>query len=74
MNSFYRTLSFEYTFKHNADCVFFAYSMPYTYSNLLDYLDSVEIDETKSRYIIPEIQTIAYKCIDISGGPHYARH
>ena len=46
----YRTLSFEYTFKHNNDSVFFAYSQPYTYTDLLDYLDSIESDSSKSRY------------------------
>lgn len=34
----YYTLSFEYTFHYDDDEVYFAYSIPYTYSQLLNFL------------------------------------
>ncbi len=37
----YYTLSFSYTFEHEDDTVFFAYSYPYTYSDLNEYLESL---------------------------------
>ena len=39
------TLTFTYMFQYSEDEVYFAYSFPYTYSQLTDYLDAKEADE-----------------------------
>ena len=39
---YYYTFTFSYTFTHDEDSVYFAYSQPYTYSNLTDYLTAIE--------------------------------
>ena len=36
------TLSFTYNFKYEQDIVYFAYAVPYTYSDLQDYIDLLE--------------------------------
>jgi hypothetical protein len=38
----YYTLSFTYTFRHTDDEVFFAHNYPYTYTELMSYLDQLE--------------------------------
>jgi hypothetical protein len=38
----YYTLTFTYQYKHENDEVFFAYSVPYTYSDLSTYLEQIE--------------------------------
>lgn len=38
----YRTLTWTYTFEHDKDTVYFAYSVPYTYSDLRNYLEELE--------------------------------
>ena len=40
----YYTMTFTYTFERDDDTVFFAYSMPYTFSYLMNYLKSLEED------------------------------
>ena len=42
------TLSFTYTFPHSNDCVYFAYSTPYSFSNLREDLNKIE--GLKKRY------------------------
>lgn len=42
--SFY-TVTFSYTFLHSKDIVYFAYSCPYTYTDLMKYLLSLENDQ-----------------------------
>jgi len=37
----YYTFTFTHTFEYDADTVYFAYSMPYTYSNLQDDLCAI---------------------------------
>ena len=37
-NKEYRTLSWTYTFAHDHDSVYFAYSVPYTFSDLRNHL------------------------------------
>lgn len=49
--SFY-TLSFNYAFPYSGDTVFFAYSYPYTYTDLVDQLSKIECDEKKSEFCI----------------------
>lgn len=40
----YYTLSFTYQFEYDSDAVFFAYSVPYTFSDLRADLDAIEAD------------------------------
>jgi cytosolic carboxypeptidase protein 2/3 len=47
MNKTYYTLTFTHEFEYSNDSVFFAYSVPYTYSDLLDDLMSIEVDPLK---------------------------
>ncbi|KAG7398042.1 Cytosolic carboxypeptidase 2 [Phytophthora boehmeriae] len=42
------TLSFQYEFEHENDCVFFACLQPYTYTDLMDYLHQLERDPQRS--------------------------
>ena len=46
----YSSLSFTYQFVYNDDKVFFAYSLPYTYSSLQGLLDSYESDSVRSQF------------------------
>ena len=39
----YYTLTFSYTFEDPTDTIFFAYSYPYTYSQLVHYINSLKI-------------------------------
>ena len=49
-NKSYYTLSFEYTFEYSYDLVFFSYSIPYTYTDLIKLLDSYEVDRRISQF------------------------
>lgn len=49
MNKTYYTLTFIYEFEFDQDTVFFAYSVPYTYSDLTDDLLMIEMDPAKSQ-------------------------
>lgn len=44
----YYQLRFHYTFKYEGDKVFFAHSYPYTYTNLLMYLNTLLEDPNKN--------------------------
>lgn len=44
----YYTLTFTYTFKHDQDSVFFAYAVPYSYSDLRHDLQEIEQNEARS--------------------------
>ena len=44
----YYSLTFTYTFTHDMDSVFFAYSVPYSYSDLRRDLLQIESDETRN--------------------------
>nr|XP_036218369.1 uncharacterized protein LOC106625653 isoform X6 [Bactrocera oleae] len=48
-NSSY-TLTFNIEFKHDNDTVYFAHSYPYTYSDLQDYLMTIQKDPVKSKF------------------------
>uniref|UniRef100_W8AMZ7 Cytosolic carboxypeptidase NnaD n=1 Tax=Ceratitis capitata TaxID=7213 RepID=W8AMZ7_CERCA len=48
-NSSY-TLTFNIEFQHDNDTVYFAHSYPYTYSDLQDYLMSIQKDPVKSKF------------------------
>jgi cytosolic carboxypeptidase protein 2/3 len=50
---YFYTLSFSHTFEHPDDTVFFALSIPYPYTKLLDYLSTLEsklLDPSKISY------------------------
>ena len=49
------SLSFIYTFENDNDTVWFAYSQPYTYTDLQNYLKSIERDHYKSKYFTREM-------------------
>jgi len=42
------TLRFSYTFNYSNDTVWFAYNYPYTYSQLVDFLNRVEASRGNS--------------------------
>jgi hypothetical protein len=48
---YFYTLSFCYTFEYEEDEVFFAYSNPYTYSDLKDYLLDLERNEKYKKFL-----------------------
>lgn len=49
LNRTYYTLTFTYDFDYSDDTVYFAYSIPYTYSDLLDDMVSIDMDPLKSQ-------------------------
>jgi murein tripeptide amidase MpaA len=44
----YYTLTFTHTFKYDNDCVYFAYSVPYTYTDLRNDLHDIESNEARA--------------------------
>jgi hypothetical protein len=50
-SKFYYTLSFTYKFSYSNDTVYFAHSYPYTYSNLMQYLNKLMNDEKRAIFI-----------------------
>lgn len=55
----YYTLTFTYTFKYEDDEVFFAYAIPYTYSDLNKYLDILRTNYTDICKVYPLCNSIA---------------
>ncbi|CAK83850.1 unnamed protein product (macronuclear) [Paramecium tetraurelia] len=47
----YYQLRFHYTFKHEGDKVYFAHSYPYTYTNLLEFLNTQLEDQERNQYL-----------------------
>ena len=47
----YYTLTFSHTFAHDQDKVYFAYSVPYSYSDLTRDLDLIAQDEQRAAYM-----------------------
>ncbi|CAD8166524.1 unnamed protein product [Paramecium pentaurelia] len=47
----YYQLRFHYTFKHNDDKVYFAHSYPYTYTNLLEFLNTQLDDQERNQHL-----------------------
>ena len=47
----YYTLSYSYTFLQNDDTVYFAYSCPYTFSDIIHYLHNLEENENTKDYL-----------------------
>ena len=55
----YYTLSFSYQYRYENDQVYFAYSVPYTYTDLVSYLDHIKTHNTETASISPLCETIA---------------
>ena len=47
----YYTLTFTYTFEYDLDVVYFAYSTPYSYTDLRNDLDMIEADEERGTFM-----------------------
>lgn len=60
----YYTLTFTYTFEHEDDLVYFAYSVPYTYTDLRNDLATIEGDPDRSKFVRK-----ANLCRTLSGEP-----
>ena len=63
---YFYTLSFTYTFQFALDTVSFAYCEPYTYTDLLSYLDTLTTTSSYSKYL-----RIEELCKTIAGNPCY---
>lgn len=61
------TLSFTYQFPYRDDEVYFAYSFPYTYSQLVSYLDRIEGDEDCQKYHLRRFLTRKTLCRTLAG-------
>ena len=48
--SFY-TATWTYTFEYDDDLVYFAYSVPYTYSDLRNDIATIESDAQRSKFV-----------------------
>lgn len=48
---YFYTLTFTYDFKNDNDTIFFAYSCPYTYSDLNEDFMAMEKDQAKQTYM-----------------------
>ena len=44
VNKTYYTLTFTHEFEYSNDTVYFAYSVPYTYSDLVEDMSAIEVD------------------------------
>jgi cytosolic carboxypeptidase protein 2/3 len=51
MGRTYYTLTFTYEFEYENDAVYFAYSVPYTYTDLLDDIVAIEMDPARGSLI-----------------------
>ena len=48
----YYSLTFTHEFEYTDDTVFFSYCFPYTYTDLMDDLASIDSDPLKAQYLI----------------------
>jgi hypothetical protein len=51
VSSKYFTMTFSYTFPESQDTVYFAYSVPYSYTQLNQFLKAIEADPVRSQFI-----------------------
>lgn len=51
LEKFHYTFTFTYTFPHDKDTVYFAYSLPYTYTDLCEDLDIMMADKRISTFV-----------------------
>jgi len=52
---YFYTLSFEFEFEYADDIVYIAYSYPYTFSKLNEFLNTLVHDKTKSVYLTKKV-------------------
>ena len=50
-------MSFFYKFEHNKDSLYFAYSYPYTFSNMMKYLQEIEQDPDRKQVLTRRLLT-----------------
>jgi hypothetical protein len=72
----YFSLTFCYEFEHSEDTVYFAYSQPYTYSDLLHDFDALENHEVKKQFVARKTlcTTLAgnkVECLTVTGGEYF---
>jgi hypothetical protein len=48
---YYSTLTFSYKFEYPNDKVYFAYSFPYTYTDLINHIQRLEKDPLRSQFL-----------------------
>ncbi|KAL4445456.1 hypothetical protein ABPG74_004530 [Tetrahymena malaccensis] len=65
--STYYTLEFTYDFTEEQDEIFFAYNYPYSYSDLQNYLESIENDPFKRQFVNRKVlcRTLADNRVDL---------
>eukprot|EP00042_Codosiga_hollandica_P040428 m.348044 g.348044 ORF g.348044 m.348044 type:complete len:1083 (-) comp55863_c0_seq1:70-3318(-) len=49
LTRYFHTLSWDQTFDHDNDTVYFAYCYPYTYTDLQNYLTALSVDQMRSK-------------------------
>ncbi|KAL4486341.1 hypothetical protein ABPG72_007127 [Tetrahymena utriculariae] len=54
-DNYFYTLTFKCTFEYNDDEVFFAYNIPYTYTQLNQFLHKCEVDPYKNQFIYKKL-------------------
>ena len=59
------TLSFSYTFHHTHDTVYFAHSVPYTFTDLCKYLDTVKSSKCEIARVSPMCRTLCGSVCDL---------
>ncbi|OMJ87923.1 hypothetical protein SteCoe_10247 [Stentor coeruleus] len=64
-NKFFYTLTFAYTFDDPEDTIFFAYSYPYTYSDLLEYVETLQKKHPSILRVNNLCMTLAGNCCPI---------
>jgi len=60
------SLQFEYKFEYDNDIVFFAHFMPYTYTDLINYLCTLQADEK-----LKNLMRVDYICNTLGKTPMY---
>lgn len=66
---YYSTLSFTYTYKYDDDIVYFAHSVPYTYSNLIHYLSKLNSHKHPNQFY--KVDSLATTVIGMKLFPIY---
>ena len=70
-STYLNTLTFSYTFEYDHDVVFFSYFQPYTYSDLKDYIYSLEKRRDESTGPMKNTLKVQKLCDTIEGNPCY---
>lgn len=64
---YYYTLTWSIVFEHDNDVVYFSHSYPYTYTDMMRYLDKLEADPKRKTRMRrkPLCQTIAGNSVEM---------